>query len=243
VQVTLRTARKGNLRLTATAETPDGLRADQMLTVRADESAWKAAIELPATAAVGGRGTATVAVSNPGAVAAENVVAWVSADPSLTLSGNTDRQEVSVGTVPPGETKRVPVTLTAAKPGKAAVRAAVTADGGATARGEAAVEVKRLAVAVSVRGPETVTLGDPTPFEVVVANTGDSPATDLTARVTLPAAVVGKSADGGRLTANGAEWPLAKLAPGEKKSLRLTVTGDRPTEKAVLRATASAGDL
>jgi hypothetical protein len=243
VRLWLKAGRRGDLRLTATAETPDGLRADQMASVRVDESSLKAAVELPATAAPGPV-TATVVVSNPGLVPAENVVAWVSADAGLTLPESRDRQEVTVGTIPAGETKRVPVTLTASKPGRAAVRAAVTADGGTTARGEAAVEVKRLAVAVRVRVPETVSLGDPTTVEVVLTNTGDSALADVAVRATLPVAVVGKTAsDGGKLTADGAEWRLPTLPPGDKRTLRLTVSGDRPTDKAVLKAAVTAGDL
>ncbi len=243
VALTLRPTRRGTLTISASAETTDGVRAVSRATVAADTAGLKVAAEVPPRAGLGDRVTVGVAVTNPGAVPLENATAWVGFDRGLSHESGTNPAEVAVGTVPPGETKRVEVPLTAKEVGKAAVRVNVTADGGLAERAEAAVEVRNAALKLSLAGPEAVTPGQEETWELRVTNTGDVPVADAVARVTLPKALAAKSAsDGGTLTgADGAEWRLGTLAPGEKKAVRLTATADRMTDRAVVSATAHGG--
>jgi hypothetical protein len=239
VALTVRPTRRGSLTIPASAETPDGVRAESRAVVSADTAGLKVAVELPAHAGVGDPMTVTVAVTNPGAVALENATAWVGFDKGLSHAAGANPAEVRVGTVPPGDTRRVEVPLTAKEKGRAAVRASVTADGGLTGRAEATVEVRNAALKLSLSGPECVALGQEDGWELRVTNAGDVAVPEVVARVNLPEALAAKAAsEGGTLGGGGAEWRLGPLAPGAKKAVRLTASADRLTDRAMVSATA-----
>ena len=240
VALTVRPTRRGSLTVPASAETPDGVRAESRAMVSADTAGLKVAVELPAHAGVGDPLTARVAVTNPGAVPLENATAWVGFDKGLTHDAGANPAEVRVGTVPPGDTKRVEVPLTAKATGKSAVRVSVTADGGLTERAEATVDVRNAALKLSLSGPESVTLGQEDTWTLNVTNAGDVAVPEAVARVNLPEALAAKSAsDGGTLGGGGAEWRLGSLAPGAKKVVRLTAAAGRLTDRAVVSANAA----
>jgi hypothetical protein len=243
VALTLKPTRRGTFTVPASAETPDGVRAESRTTVGADTAGLKVAAEVPQRAGVGDRVTVGVAVTNPGAVPLENATAWVAFDKGLSHESGTGQAEVAVGTVPPGETKRVEVPLTAKEVGKSAVRVNVTADGGLAERADSAVEVRNAALKLSLAGPETVTPDQEETWTLQITNAGDAAVADAVARVTLPKALTAKSAsDGGQLVgADGAEWRLGELAPGAKKSVKLTATAGSPADRAVVSATAHGG--
>lgn len=239
VALTVRPTRRGSLTVPASAETSDGVRAESRAVVSADTAGLKVALELPSHAGVGDPLTARVAVTNPGAAPLENATAWVGFDPGLSHAAGKNPAEVRVGTVPPGDTKRVEVPLTAKAKGKFTVRVSVTADGGLNERAEATIEVRNAALKLSLSGPESVTLGQKADWELRVTNAGDVAVPEAVARVNLPEALTAKSAtDGGRLGGNGAEWRLGSLAPGAKKVVRLTAAADRLTDRAAVSATA-----
>jgi len=239
VALTVRPTRRGSLTVPASAETPDGVRAESRAVVSADTAGLKVALELPSHAGVGDPLTARVAVTNPGAAPLENATAWVGFDKGLSHAAGANPAEVRVGTVPPGDTMRVEVPLTVREKGKSAVRVSVTADGGLTERAEAAVDVRNAALKLSLAGPESVALGLEDTWTLTVSNAGDVAVPEAVARVNLPEALVAKSAsDGGSLGGGGAEWRLGSLAPGAKKVVRLTAAADRLTDRAVVSANA-----
>lgn len=239
VALTVRPTRRGSLTVPASAETPDGVRAESRAMVSADTAGLKVAVELPAHAGVGDPLTARIAVTNPGAVPLENATAWVAFDKGLAHGTGANPAEVRVGTVPPGDTKRVEVPLTAKEKGKSAVRVSVTADGGLNERAEAIVDVRNAALKLSLSGPESVTLGQEDTWELRVTNAGDVAVPEAVARVNLPEALAAKSAsDSGMLGNGGAEWRLGSLAPGAKKVVQLTAAAGRLTDRAVVSANA-----
>jgi hypothetical protein len=239
VALTVRPTRRGPLTVPASAETPDGVRAESRAMVSADTAGLKVGLEFPSHAGVGDPLTARVAVTNPGAVPLANATAWVGFDNGLANDTGANPAEVRVGTVPPGDTRHVEIPLTAKEKGRFAVRVSVTADGGLNERAEAAVEVRNAALKLSLSGPESVTLGQEADWELRVTNAGDVAVPEAVARINLPEALAAKSAtDGGRLGSGGAEWRLGPLAPGAKKVVRLTAAADRLTDRATVSATA-----
>ena len=127
VTLTVRPSRRGEHRVQASAEAGDGQRDDRDVPVTADDAGLGVSVEVAATAAEGDRVPATVVVTNTGGVQVRNAVAFVTAGPEL-MSDPTPR-ELTVGTLAPGETRRVTTKLTAVRAGRPAVRATVTADG------------------------------------------------------------------------------------------------------------------
>jgi hypothetical protein len=242
VALTVRPTRRGAFAIPAAAETADGFRAEFRASLDAERAGMKVAVEAPERSGVGDRVAVRVAVANPGAIPLENATAWVGFDPGLAHESGTNPAEVRVGTVPPGETRRVEVPLTARETGKSAVRVNVTADGGLAERAEAAVEVRNAALRLSLAGHETVTIGQDEDWTLTVVNAGDVAVPDVVARITLPAALRAKSAsDGGALSADGAEWRLGELAPGEKKAVRLTAVAEQMAGRAAVSAAAHGG--
>ena len=231
VQLVVRPTRKGTVTAAVSAETADGQHADQRAAVAVSAAGLKVAVEPPVVA--GDKLTLKIAVTNTGAIPADAVTAWVTPDAGLTADGGGTPAEVNLGTVPPGETRRGDLRLSAASPGRYGVRVNVVADGGLTARTETIVDARRSELAATVTGPDKLATGEAGTWEVRVTNAGEVPASGVTARATLPAG----------LTPTGdADWQLGTLAAGEQKTVRLTATADRPTDAGTIRVTAAAGD-
>ncbi len=240
VDVVLRPTRKGRLDFPASAETADGLRADQRVDLTADTAGLKTTIETPAVVASGDPVTVKLAVQNPGAVPLDGVTAWLGFDAGLASADGKNPVEVGVGTVPAGETKRVEVVLTPAKPGQFALRANVTADGGLADRATATLDARRAALDVAVSGPEKLAVGTEGVWEVRIANTGDVAVPGVTARATLPGGLTARGgSNGGRAAlADVVEWEIGTLAAGEKRTVRVSAVGDRITDRGVITASA-----
>ena len=240
VEVVIRPTRKGRYDLRASAETDDGLRAEQKAELTADTAGLKASLEVPPAVAVGDAATVKVAVRNPGAVPLDGVTAWLSFDDGLTSAAGKNPAELPVGTVPPGETKRVEFVLTPSKAGRFAVRANVTADGGLADRAEGSLDARKAALGVTVTGPDKVALGTEGVWEVRVSNIGDVAVPNVTARATLPKSLTARGgSNGGKAAlADVVVWELGTLAAGEKKTVRLSASADRIGVDGVITASA-----
>lgn len=244
VTATVRPTKRGTFTVDAAVETADGYHAKHAAAIAADTAGLKVTAELPAQVGLQAPVSLDVAVANSGAVEADNVTVWVTLDASLAPASGASPVEVPVGSVPAGQTKHVQVPLTAKQLGHAVAKVNATADGGLTDKTEAATEVRKAAtLAVAVSGPDQLALNLDGTWQVTVTNTGDVPATDVVARVTLPASVAGRTAtDGGKLAGtDGAEWQIGTLAPNEKKAVRVTATADKVAPKASVAASVVAG--
>jgi uncharacterized repeat protein (TIGR01451 family) len=231
VVLVLRPTQRGLLVLSARAETADGLRADRRASARVDTAGLRIAADVSPAAAVGGAATVRVGVTNTGAVTVTNAVAWLAPGDGLRHESGANPVEIPVGTVEPGKTRAVDVRFACVKPGIVPVRVNVAADGGVSERADSAVNVLRSELAVTVTGPEAVPVGDEAVFEVRVTNAGDSAMANAAARAVLPTGLAAKGE---------ASWQLGPINANETKVVRLTVSGDRPVERGVLKVTASA---
>ncbi len=148
VTLVVRPTRRGEHRIQAAVESSDGRRDDRDIPVTADEAGLGVSLEVPPSAVEGDRVPVTVVVTNTGGVPVRNAVAFLTAGPELLT--DLAPKELSVGTVGPGETRRVTAKLVAGRAGRPAVRVTVTADGDLveSARGEVIV-----AEGAGVRGP------------------------------------------------------------------------------------------
>ena len=85
VQLVVRPASKGTLELTATAETSDGLRAEQRAGLPVDTAGLKLAVTAPPQIGTGDKVPVSIAVTNTGAVPLDGVTAAATAKPDLLI--------------------------------------------------------------------------------------------------------------------------------------------------------------
>lgn len=227
---------RGTLNITASAESADGLRAEQRVGTNVDAAGMKLKIDAPATAATGGTLPVRVTLTNTESVPIENAIAWV--DGPDDASKPTEK---SIGTIPANESKTVTVNVPVERAGKIPVRVNVTADGGLADRAEAIVQVGKADLELSIGGSETFPVGQDGLFEFRLTNRGDAPLANAAIQVSVPRPLAaGTASDGGRSSEGGATWTVGTLAAGESKVVRLGVAGDRISESVALTATADA---
>ncbi len=234
--ITLRPKDRGSLTVTASAESADGLRAEQRVGTSVDAAGMTLKIDVPATASTGGTLPVRVTVTNAGAVPIENAIAWVDGP-----DGAAKPTEKNLGTIPANESKTVTVNVPVERAGKMPVRVNVTADGGLADRAESIVQVGQAELDLAISGSESFPVGQEGMFEFRVTNRGDAPLANVTIRTEVPRPLAAaKASDGGRSVESGASWTVGTLAAGESKVVRLGVQGDRLTERVALSATAEA---
>jgi hypothetical protein len=229
---------RGQYTLLATAETSDGLRAEQRAGASADDAGVKLALDAPATAATGTTLPVRITVTNLGAVPVANAVAWI--DGPDETSKPVER---TIGAVGANESKTVTANVPVTVAGRRTVRVTVTADGGLAERSEAGVQVGKSELELAVTGSDAIPVGQEGLFEFRATNRGDAPLGNVVVRASLPGPLTAKSAsDGGRVSEGGASWSLGTLAAGESKVVRLGAAGTRMAESLEVAGTAE-GEL
>ncbi|QEL19425.1 DUF11 domain-containing protein [Limnoglobus roseus] len=234
ITVVVRPTKKAALNITATAETADGMRAEQQAGSDVDTAAMKVKVDAPTYVSTGDEATVRVTVTNTGNVPISNAVAWVDV-PDLKNAP----LEKSIGSIAARGTKTVFVPVTLDKAGKFPVKVNVTANGGLAERGDAILTVGRAELEVTMSGPETISVRQDGLFEYRVTNRGDAPLADVKVQATLPRGLTAATAtENGRTSDAGAAWSLGTLAAGESKVLRLNTTSDRQAEKLAVAVSA-----
>jgi Domain of unknown function DUF11 len=153
VRVTVRPMKKGETTLLATAETQDGLQADARAALRVGTAEVKILVEGPDVSFTGEKIPLVVVVENPGAASAENLTAWMTLPPNLEHTSGQNPVDIAIGTLKPGEKKRIDTSLTAKVPGRLFANFNLTGDGGLTETAKIGLDVK------------TRTASDPKPVE------------------------------------------------------------------------------
>jgi uncharacterized repeat protein (TIGR01451 family) len=149
-----------------------------------------------------------------------------------------------LGTLPPGQSRRVEYTAATLNAGTFADHAEVTAAGGLRQEASAYVQVgDRLLVAKS--GPERRLVRRLTTYQVSVTNTGKEPAVNVQVENQLPRdsniTFVNATA-GGKVVGEYIRWSLGTLAPGERRSVQVAVRAGTPGKfKNVTSVTADGG--
>lgn len=235
----------GAFTVSAEAVTADGFRAENKATTRVEQGKLQVLVEAPPTSLVGDRIPVRIAVTNPGAAPAENVVVWARFDDALTHAGGKNPAELSAGTVSPGQTKTLDLTLSAKTAGRFGVRASATADGNVTAAADpVAFDVRRAELAVGFVGPKLAYLNQPVAGTLTVANPGDATVSNINVRATLaPELRVTEASDNGRVGVGSIEWKLAELRPGERRELKITAGAMKLTDRALITVVASGDAL
>lgn len=160
--------------------------------------------------------TFKVTVSNPGNGEAENVIV------NFQQAGGR-AQRLEVGPLQAGQQKELPVQVTANQTGELELSANATGDGQLTADGQAKVLIRKPELVMTMDGPPLKFAGSEAVYSIVVGNTGNAPATDVTAAVTLPAGVKYMGGiEGASVVPGGIKWRVGNVPQAGERTFEFT---------------------
>jgi len=179
--------------------------------------------------------SASITVSNPGTGPATGVIIEEDVPPGLLHVGGS-QLEYEVGTLRPGESKHLELSLKAERAGVVQNCIRVRADGGLTAQHVAQIEVIAPQLQLAVEGPKRRFLERPATYTLQVANPGTATARDIELAALLPRGMrfVSTDAQGQYDSAQHAVfWSLAELQPGQSGAVKLALTPVEPGEQRI----------
>jgi hypothetical protein len=172
------------------------------------------AVQGPGELAYGDTKVFTVIVSNPGSGEARQV--------SLRLSlGDDSTDDLQVGTIAAGASRKYEVEVTARQAGPMAILAVVQGANELRAETRQEIQVRRAELKLELAGSGMQFAGSVGTYQVRVANHGDAPADNLQANVRLPAATEYlRGIENAQQQGNELSWPVGRLAVGEERTYR-----------------------
>lgn len=216
-RIAVRPMRKGETNFSATARFADNTTAVARATTTVGTGVLQVNLEVPDVAAPEQPIAVGVFARNPGGTPATNVVAWLTVPAGLRHTSGKNPVEVTMGTLAPGEDRRVEIPLTAATPGRFLLRANSVADGGLTSQTEVGLEVRAMSLKLTLEGASQVVLNEPASRSLTVTNSGDAPTEQIRIRVNLPLNWSGRSETGDSLT-----WSIPTIPAKGTQTLRFT---------------------
>lgn len=179
-----------------------------------------------------------VVVTNTGDGAATNVRMSDRLPDGITLTDGQTTASADLGTLEPGQAKRVTYTAKASRTGTFTNSATATADGGLEVSDSCTTVVRQPALSVTKTGPDVRYVGRTVEYQITVTNTGDGEARDTVLTDALPSGTSFVSAtDGGQMSGGSVTWNLGTLAPGQSRSVNMTV---KPSSRGTIHNTAMA---
>ncbi|MFT3921001.1 MAG: DUF11 domain-containing protein [Myxococcales bacterium] len=188
----------------------------------------------PPKVLIGESFTVGITVSNPGTGPATGVIIEEDVPAGLThVSGS--QLEYEVGTLRPGESKRLELSLRAEKQG--IVQNVINVRGDANLASKHAVQIEVVApqLQVAVEGPKVRFLERPATYTLQITNPGTAAARDVELAAFLPRGMRFASTDSqGQYdpSTHAAYWSLAELPPGTKGAVKLTMVPVEPGRSA-----------
>jgi uncharacterized repeat protein (TIGR01451 family) len=170
-----------------------------------------------------------IMVTNPGSAPLTNLVLHCKLPEGLTHAQG-QIVEAEIGTLKPGDSRNVTLTVKAVKSGQFTNELSATADGGLETSAKTSVEVVGTTLQLGRNGPARCYVKSEVGFELDVANSGPVPATYVELGDTLPAGLEFVSAtDGGQYDPvhRTILWRLPALQTGahQKVSYRVKAVG------------------
>jgi uncharacterized repeat protein (TIGR01451 family) len=168
--------------------------------------------------------TIAISVSNPGSGTTTNIILAEHVPSSMQHPGGAEL-ELDIGTLKPGESRTLDLTLKAATAGRVLNAITAHADAGLKAEAKCEFEVIAPALEVALDGPSRRFLERPATYTVTVANPGTAPAQEIDLVAYLPKGVKFLKADheGTYDAANHRVlWSLEQLPAQQRGSVSLT---------------------
>jgi len=165
-----------------------------------------------------------IVISNPGSGAATGVTLEEDVPEGLAHAAGREL-EYEIGTLKPGETRRLELILKAATAGPVANRLRVHADGNLSVEDAVDFEVIAPRLQVSLNGPRRRYVRREVTYQIGFSNPGTATAHNIAMSAYLPKGLQFVSTAGkGRYDASthAVHWQLEQLAPGEEGTVELT---------------------
>lgn len=245
--------RPGELRYCARARSADGLSAENCLDrCRVYAPALSLQMTGPPTVAVGGEVQFRLEITNQAATALQNVRLVDRFDEGLAhAQGERSPLQWNIGTLAPGETKRVALTFVTRQPGRLCHIVEAAADGGHTASAQGCVtavapppgtpSVGNSPLRVQISGPGRQSAGQTVDYTITVYNAGAVPLSNVRVAYQFGPSLNPAEASGGFQAARGQLiWDIPQLARDERRSFVIRATCLQPDPAALNRAIASA---
>ena len=166
---------------------------------------------------IGGKVTLEIAVKNEGNGPATNVYIQEDVPPQLSFDGGIRELEYPLGTLAPGQSKSVRLSLNAAQAGQFKNTIVAFADGGLQSQHSADIEVVAPNLTAATDGPRKRYLRREATHELAVQNTGTARATNVEMVARLPDGLKFMSANNrGKYDRNthAVYWSMAELGAG-----------------------------
>jgi uncharacterized repeat protein (TIGR01451 family) len=177
--------------------------------------------------------TFSIKISNPGTGAATNVVLEEDVPEGLSHPAGNEL-EFELGTLRPGESKALELTLKAEKAGQITNVLLVRADAGLSVEDRAQVEVIAPQLEVDMKGPARRFLDRQATYVFSVANHGTAPAREVELVAFLPKGFkFVETNNAGQYDAqkHAVYWSLAELPPDESGAVQLVTLPVEPGEQ------------
>lgn len=220
IRIWLRPEREGRLGSCATVSAVPRACAFTMVS-RATLSLTKTG---PTTAIVGEDIPYNIVVANSGNAIAKDVVVTDTVPDGLVHASGQTTLSLTVGDLGPNQSRSIPVVLRATRRGRICNTASVTSANAARVSAEACTTIVQPGLQVTKTGPPEQFIGKNADYTITVINIGDTPLRDVTVVDTAPQLTRIIAAPGATVAGTQAGWRLPELAPGERKSLSLTLT-------------------
>lgn len=210
--------------------------AEASCRVRCVRPALQVEVVAPQETTLGSNVELNVVVANVGTGAATNV-ALLETIPDGLRHPSGSVLDHALGTLAPGEKKRVPLTLQSVSPGSTVNSLVVTADGDLREEIQTEIVVRAPKLELTIDGAETPYLERQTTYRLKAANVGDATARDVKLVAELPTGTTFVSANNlgvYKAETRSVYWDLAELPTGAAGEIELTLT---PTKIGASRLT------
>jgi uncharacterized repeat protein (TIGR01451 family) len=195
----------------------------------------------PATAIVGEDIPYNITVSNSGNAIARQVVVTDNVPDGLAHSTGQSILTLDIGDLGPNQSRTLPVVLKAVRRGRVCNTASATSPNAGRVTAEACTAIVQPGLQVTKSGPAEQFIGKTADYTITVINVGDTPLNNVTVTDTAPQVTRILNASGATIAGTQAQWVLPQLAPGERRSLSLTLTTATAGTHANTVAAAAAG--
>jgi uncharacterized repeat protein (TIGR01451 family) len=178
----------------------------------------------PATATVGEDIPYTMTVSNTGNAIARQVVVTDNVPDGLVHSTGQSLLSLDIGDLGPNQSRTLPVILRATRRGRVCNTASATSPNAGRVTAEACTLIAQPGLSITKTGPAEQFIGKNADYTITVQNVGDTTLSNVTVTDTAPQLTRIVGAPGATVSGTQAQWVLPQLAPGERRSLGLTLT-------------------
>jgi uncharacterized repeat protein (TIGR01451 family) len=179
----------------------------------------------PAQALIGSQVPYSITVTNTGTAPASNVVVTDNIPAGLSHASGDKAVAVNVGTLNPGESRTLPISLKADARGRHCNVAVANSSNAAEVRAEACTLVVQQGLAVAKTGTKEQFANKVADYEITVSNTGDTSLTNVVVTDTPPTGTkVLKTQPAGNETRGTVVWTIAELKAGEKQTFAVSLT-------------------